>query len=92
MATLQVRDIDDRLYESLKTLANSEKRSISQEVIHIIETYLANPKNYSFDPTEEFLKLSGSWQDQRSADEIIKAIELKRKNSARFQGKNELFD
>ncbi len=37
MATLQVRDIDDRLYESLKTFANSEKRSISQEVIHIIE-------------------------------------------------------
>jgi len=33
MATLQVRDIDDRLYESIRNLAASEKRSISQEVI-----------------------------------------------------------
>ena len=92
MATLQVREIDDRLYESLKTLATNEKRSISQEVIHILESYLANPKNYSFDSNEEFINLSGSWEDERSAEEIIKDIETHRKNAKRFQRKNDLFD
>jgi plasmid stability protein len=33
MAVLQVRDIDDGLYEALKTMAKNERRSISQEVL-----------------------------------------------------------
>ena len=44
MAILQVRDLDDRIYENLKRIARHNKRSISQEVIHIIETYLSSPK------------------------------------------------
>ena len=92
MATLQVRDIDDRLYESLKKLATNEKRSISQEVIHILEAYQSNPQNYSFDPTIEFLKLAGSWEDERTADEIINDLKSHRKNSKRFTKNNELFD
>ncbi|HOF34148.1 MAG TPA: hypothetical protein PK624_01790 [Spirochaetota bacterium] len=43
MAILQVRDFDDGLYSSLKSMAKSENRSISQEVISIIEKYLSNP-------------------------------------------------
>jgi len=43
MAILQVRDIDDRLYSLLKLRAKSENRSVSQEVISIIEKYLSNP-------------------------------------------------
>ena len=38
MATLQVRDIDDRLYKYLKTSAKLKNRSISQEVITIIKS------------------------------------------------------
>ena len=37
MAHLQVKDIDDKLYESLRNLASQEKRSISQEVIYILQ-------------------------------------------------------
>ena len=44
MAILQVRDLDDRIYENLNRIARHNKRSISQEVIHIIETYLSSPK------------------------------------------------
>ena len=89
MATLQVRDVDDRLYESLRKLAANEKRSISQEVIHIIETYLANPQDYAYDFTEEFINLSGSWEDDRSAEEIVKDIKSHRTNSRRFRNKND---
>jgi hypothetical protein len=44
MAILQVRDIDDQLYASLKEIAKSENRSLSQEVVPILEKYLANPQ------------------------------------------------
>ncbi|MEW5814047.1 MAG: antitoxin, partial [Spirochaetota bacterium] len=37
MANLQVRDIDDRLYTVLKQRARAKHRSLSQEVVHIIE-------------------------------------------------------
>lgn len=92
MATLQVRDVDDRLYESLKKLAANEKRSISQEVIHIIETFMANPQLHKHDYTDEFLQLSGSWEDDRTAEEIIKDIKSHRSNSRRFKNANDLFD
>lgn len=92
MAILQVRDIDDRLYSSLKNLAKSENRSLSQEVISILEKYLSNPVVFKNNPTREFLSLSGSWADDRTADEIVKGIKKKRRNSRRFEAQNVLFD
>jgi predicted CopG family antitoxin len=79
MAILQLRDIDDNLYEALKTLAKKERRSISQEVIMMIESYINNPKRTAPESTEEFLNLS--WHGSESADEIINSIRKQRKNS-----------
>ena len=92
MAILQVRDIDDRLYASLKAIAKTQNRSISQEVIYIIEKYLSNPAVYTNNPTREFLALSGAWEDDRSADEIINSITKSRKKSGRFKKENVIFD
>lgn len=90
MAILQIRNMDDRLYASLKAHAKSQNRSISQEVISIIEKYLSNPAVYKGNPTREFIALSGSWEDERSADEIIDSIKKSRQNSKRY--KNGIFD
>jgi plasmid stability protein len=92
MAVLQVRDIDERLYSSLKTLALKENRSISQEVISILEKYLAHPEMKGINPTQEFLKLSGSWMDSRSAEEIVEDITGNRRSSNRFGENHGLFD
>lgn len=92
MAILQVRDIDDRLYASLKAVAKSQNRSISQEVISIIEKYLSNPSIYKNNPTREFIALSGAWEDKRNADEVIDLIKKSRKNPERFRKENALFD
>ena len=92
MAILQVRDLDDRLYASLKAIAKSENRSISQEVISIIEKYLSNPAIFKNNPTREFIALSGAWDDERNADEIIDSINKSRKNSGRFRSENGIFD
>jgi plasmid stability protein len=90
MAILQVRDIDDRLYDSLKQKAKIDNRSISQEVISILETYLSNPNNYITDSTREFLKLS--WDDNRTAGEIIDDLVKDRKNKKSFGEYNGVFD
>jgi hypothetical protein len=54
VANLQERDIDDSLYEALKTLAKEERRSISQEVIMMIESYISNPKEMPLNPLKSF--------------------------------------
>jgi plasmid stability protein len=92
MAILQVRDIDDRIYENLKRISQHNKRSISQEVIHIIEIYLSNPERLRVNSTEEFLKLSGSWIDDRSADIIINDIKKNRTKNTRFTKEHVIFD
>lgn len=92
MAILQVRDIDDRLYSSLKDLAKLENRSLSQEVISILEKYLSNPRVFKNNPTREFLSLSGSWDDERTADEIVADIKKSRKKGKRFGAGNVVFD
>jgi plasmid stability protein len=83
MAILQVRDVDDRLYNTLKQKAQVENRSISQEVISILEKYLSNPDYYNnVNSTKEFLNLS--WEDSRDANEIVKDIIRDRKNKKSF--------
>ena len=92
MANLQVRDIEDKLYDSLRRLAKRQRRSISQEVIHILEKYLSSPHRFDKNPTEEFLKLAGSWDDDRSAEQIVHDIRKSRTSRRRFGEDNELFD
>ncbi|WP_061223756.1 FitA-like ribbon-helix-helix domain-containing protein [Leptospira weilii] len=92
MANLQVRDIDDRLYESLKRRAEMEHRSVSQEVVMIIENHLRRD-NFETEPqTIEFLKLSNSWVDKRDPKEIVKDLRSSRSKNNRDKIANELFD
>lgn len=91
MANLQVKDIDDNLYETLRRMASMERRSISQEVVYILKKYLSRPESFESNPTDEFLKLAGSWEDERTAEEIVDHIKGSRKNSSRFGDDDELF-
>lgn len=92
MATLQVRDIDDRLYNFLKTSAKMQNRSISQEVITIIQAHLNSNQKQAQNATMEFLSLVDGWKDERDADEIIHDLKQHRNNSGRFGDKNGIFD
>ncbi|MFA6505594.1 MAG: TraY domain-containing protein [Treponemataceae bacterium] len=91
MATLQVRDIDDRLYKLLKSSAKRQNRSISQEVVTIIENHLNSSVNIT-NSTLEFLSLTGAWKDEKSAEEIVKDIKNSRNQSSRFGANNGIFD
>jgi len=83
MAVLQVRNMDDELYETLGRRAAMENRSISQEVIAIIKKYLSAPDHFKY-ADDAVLNLAGAWEDVRSAKEIVTDIRKHRK-TRRFQ-------
>ena len=85
MAVLQVRSINDEMYKALGLRAAMDNRSISQEVVAIIEKFLATPPVPSSGTDEEALRLAGSWEDSRSAGEIADSIRKDRK-TGRFEG------
>ena len=78
MANLQVKSIDDQLYKSLGKRAAMENRSISQEVIYILKSYLAIPASQHRQVNDQFLALCGSWDDERSAEEITDDLRKER--------------
>lgn len=92
MAMLQVRDMDDRLYDKLKFAAKLDNRSISQQVITILQNYFTSVPVKTKNATEEFLKLAGTWEDARSTEEIIDDIYSSRVNSTRFEALDGIFD
>ncbi len=92
MAMLQVRDMDDRLYDRLRFAAKIENRSISQQVVTILQNYFTSIPVKTKNATEEFLKLAGSWEDSRTTDEIIDDIYNSRLNSTRFEALDGIFD
>ncbi len=92
MAILQVRDMDDRLYDRLKFVAKQDNRSISQQVVTILQDYFTSVPVKTKNATEEFLKLAGTWEDTRTTEEIIDDIYTSRINSARFEALDGIFD
>ncbi len=47
MATLNVKNLPDVLYRKLKARAKRERRSVAQEVAHILATALTEPEPLS---------------------------------------------
>ena len=87
MATLQVRSIDDQLYEALGRRASMDNRSISQEVTAMLREYLSTPKRRHEKATELFLELCGSWEDKRDLEEIVRDIRQARRTTTRFDNR-----
>jgi plasmid stability protein len=92
MANLQVKDIDDNLYRALKIRAKSKRRSVSQEVIHLIEEYLNQPEDTRIDSTKQFLSLSWESKKDESAHDIVSRIKKDRRDSSKFKGQKNVFD
>lgn len=74
MATLQVKGFDEALYKALGERAKRDNRSISQEVVKLIQDFLARPSGSAEEATRAFLALAGSWEDTRSARQIARDI------------------
>ncbi len=87
MANLQIKGIDDDLYNQIKALAASENRSVSQQVLFLLKDYLAkkNQLQAKKTPAQILLELSGSWESTKSPKLIIQELKNARKNSKRLR-------
>ena len=87
MANLQIKGMDDHLYAQIKALAESENRSVSQEVLFMMKSYLANKRKLqkTRTPAQVLLDLSGSWEGPDDADEMISRIRNARRNSVKLK-------
>jgi len=92
MSNLQVKDIDENLYRALKIRAKNKRRSVSQEVIRLIEDYLTRPDDSNIDDTRQFLSLSWEGENEESAKELIAVIRKNRRDSRRFKGQKDVFN
>ncbi|MDA8163460.1 MAG: hypothetical protein M0017_00315 [Desulfobacteraceae bacterium] len=86
MANLQIKGMDDQLYEDLKRQAAEENRTVTQEVVHLLRSHLASRKTSKAarTPAEVLLELSGAWEDGRPAGDIVNEILESRRNSTRL--------
>ena len=82
MANLQIKGMNDDFYAQIKALAGSENRSVSQQVLFMTKEYLLKKQQVQAAkmPAQVFLELSGSWEDGRTAEEIIADLKQSRKN------------
>jgi len=87
MANLQIKGIKDELYAQIKNLAASQNRSVSQQVLFLIKEHLSKKKHFDSikTPTQVLLELSGSWEDNREPEDIVKEIKRARKNSKKLK-------
>ena len=87
MANLQIKNVEDDLYEEIKKLASAENRSVSQQVLFLVKEYLAKRKHLTAikSPAQVLLDLSGSWEDDKNAEQIVKEIKSARKSSKKLE-------
>lgn len=83
MANLQIKGIEDDLYKEIKKMAAEENRSVSQQVLFLIKSYISRKARWDGvkSPAEVLIDLHGSWQDEREADQIIEQVKRARRNS-----------
>ena len=87
MANLQIKGIKEELYAEIKKLASAENRSISQQILFLVREYLGR-KNYLStlkSPAQVLLELSGSWQDDKGAEQIISEVKHACINSKKLE-------
>lgn len=86
MPNLQIKGIEEGLYQELKQLAADENRSVSQQVLFLIRNALARKRRVKQNDTaaRTLLELAGSWEDQRSAEEIVGDLKSMRQSSSKL--------
>jgi len=68
VATLNVKNVPDRLYRKLQARAKAQRRSMAQEVIHVLTSALEEPKPLSLLDLRGLGK--GAWAGVDAADHV----------------------
>jgi plasmid stability protein len=92
MATVELTNLDEQMYAALLARAAQENRSVGQEAERLLRESLAKPSPTPRKATEAVLEVAGSWQDSRTAEEIIADIRNSRRSGNRSTGLDDVFD
>ncbi len=79
MATLHVRGVPDELYEQVRTLAQMRKRSLTSEIISLLEQALADEALRQ----EQGRLLDAIWQHRYAPPASLDSLALLREDRAR---------
>ncbi|MBZ0273084.1 hypothetical protein K8I61_13685 [bacterium] len=80
MASLTIKNIPDEILAKLRKAAETDRRSLTQEAIHVIEVGLEkrSEKRWPGLPKDEQLKvwreIAGKWQSDLSIEDEVKRI------------------
>jgi plasmid stability protein len=84
MSSITIRNIPDEVFELVKTLAQTEKRSMNSEMVLLLEKGILNFQNTETNFEKKNLsketqvsiwrEMSGKWKDKRATNEIIDDI------------------
>lgn len=76
MPSLTIKDIPEELLERLRELAEHDRRSMTQEVIHLLDQVVTEREDRSRADrqADAWEKLAGRWESDRSTDEAIEDI------------------
>ncbi len=64
MASLQIRDVDHNLIKRLKTLARRERRTLSHQVLFVLEQYLETQESTGRDLATASERLRDFWSEE----------------------------
>jgi hypothetical protein len=92
MATVELSNLDEQMYTALAARAAQENRSVNQGAEMLIRESLASPAQSPRKATEAVLEIAGSWQDSRTAEEIIADIRDSMCSRNRTTRLNDVFD
>lgn len=92
MATVELTNIDEQMYAALAARAAQEHRSVGEEAEILLRNTLTRPSQSPRKATEAVLEIAGSWQDNRTAEEIIDDIRRSRCSGTRDTGIADVFD
>jgi len=79
-------ELPDEIHGELKRKATTDNKTLKEVVTNLIKKYLSGVQEQS--KKKEKTGLCGSWEDERSAEKIIRDIKTHRKWFDRHAGRN----
>jgi len=88
MASLTLKNVPDKLLKELRKAADEDRRSLSQEVLHLLEEMLdqradKTPSAKVQAQLEAWRKLAGKWQSDLSPQEEARQLRQSRRPGGR---------
>jgi plasmid stability protein len=92
MATIEMTNVDEQVYAALALRAAQDNRTVAQEAEAILRQFLGKPVKDPEAATEAVLAIAGTWEDSRTAEEIIADIYASRHSGTRSTRFDDVFD